>query len=183
MPKQQCELPSDLCEVRVKFPTKERFLVAYSPDIQTACAAHPDKSFFGKAPTLSGLNAAYGQQMAESWLTPQLYDLATFCGAKEKLDERQLTQTAKMIAVEYPYLKVSELLLFFHRMKNGNYGNFYGAVDPMKILAALRTFVKYDRTNAIMMREREEQERRFAEWKTRAVTREQYLAMKQAGEI
>lgn len=166
-----------------RFPTKESFLVAYSPDIQTACAAHPGKSFFGKAPTLSGLNTTYGQQMAESWLTPQLYDLAVFCGVKEKLDERQLTQTAKMIAVEYPYLKVSELLLFFHRMKNGNYGNFYGAVDPMKILAALRTFVKYDRANAFMARESEEQERRFAEQQRRAVSYEQYQAMKKAGKI
>lgn len=88
-----------------------------------------------------------------------------------------------MIAVEYPYLKVSEMLLFFHRMKNGNYGNFYGAVDPMKILAALRKFVKNDRVNALMMRESKEQERRFAEWKKRAVTREEYLAMRQRGEI
>lgn len=166
-----------------KFPTTTDFLLAHSSDLQTACAEHPRRCFFGKAPTLSALNAIYGKRTAEAWLTPQLYDLAAFCGAKEKLSERQLTQTAKMIAVEYPHVKVSELLLFFHRMKCGNYGSFYGAVDPQKIIVALRTFIRQDRAYAITARENKMQEQRLAQWKDKAVTREQYLAMKQDGKI
>ena len=42
-----------------------------------------------------------------------------------------------MIRVEYYYLKASELLLFFFKLKTGEYGHLYGVVDPMVIMSAL----------------------------------------------
>lgn len=48
-----------------------------------------------------------------------------------------------MIRVEYYYLKASELLLFFFKLKTGEYGTFYGVVDPMVIMSALIEFKAY----------------------------------------
>lgn len=40
-----------------------------------------------------------------------------------------------------PELKVSELLLFFHWLKCGRYGRFYGMVDALFITSALLAFM------------------------------------------
>lgn len=99
------------------------------------------RAFFGKAPSLGVVKHAYGPNAPTMWLIAQLYDLCEYTGAK-KMDAQQASMVAEVIAQEYGYLKVSELLLFFFRFKAGNYGRFFGAVDPMVITTALREFMK-----------------------------------------
>ena len=106
-----------------------------------AVGQYPERAFFGKAPTLGVVKQAYGPNAPTMWLMAQLYDLCEYTGAK-KMDVQQATMLAEIIAQEYGYLKVSEILLFFLRFKAGNYGRFYGAVDPMVITAAIREFLK-----------------------------------------
>lgn len=95
----------------------------------------------GDYPTLTDICLSYGKTFAEQWLYPQISDLSIFTGAKN-LDKEQVRSLASVIAAEYRYLKVTELLLFFHRFKAGHYGRFYGSVDPMVITCALRDFIK-----------------------------------------
>ncbi|MDR1623954.1 MAG: hypothetical protein LBS04_03170 [Tannerellaceae bacterium] len=45
-------------------------------------------------------------------------------------------ELAGLIRTEYPFLKASEVLLFFHRLKCGRYGRFYGVVDALFITSA-----------------------------------------------
>lgn len=40
-------------------------------------------------------------------------------------------ELSALILTEYPFLKASEILLFFHRLKCGRYGRFYGSVDAL----------------------------------------------------
>lgn len=86
------------------------------------------------------------------WIIPQLYDVSEFCGAKEKLSEEQLKQLAALLANECHWLKATELMLFFYRMKLGKYGQFYGTVDPIVITTSLRKFLA-DRQAAIQQEE------------------------------
>ncbi len=95
----------------------------------------------------------YGENTSTAWLCTQLYDLAEYCGCKEKLSRKQLTNCADIIATEYPHLRIAELMLFFFNFKAGKYGRFYGAVDPMAITAALREFIKGERSTARYDRE------------------------------
>lgn len=95
----------------------------------------------GDYPTLAEICLAYGKTFSEQWLYPHIADLSMFTGAKN-LDKEQISSLASVISAEYRYLKVTELLLFFHRFKAGHYGRFYGTVDPMVITCALRDFVK-----------------------------------------
>ena len=85
-----------------------------------------------------------------------------------------------MIATEYYYLKVSELMLFFHRFKTGRYGRFYGSVDPLVITTSLRDFVR-ERGIAYEQHEQEERERREKEECKNAITYEEYLRRKESG--
>lgn len=77
------------------------------------------------------------------FLVPQLFNISEFCGAKEKFTEGQIMETAQLIAVSYPWLKVKEVMTFCKQFKLGRYGQFYGSVDPMIITRALREFLSY----------------------------------------
>ena len=149
----------------------QSFITVMNPSLQQYCAEHVERAFFGSAPTLLTLRCAYHDDAATIWMLPQLYDLNEYCGCKEKLDEGQMTQLARIIVNEFGYLKVSEIMLFLHRFKSGRYGRFYGAVDPLVIVTALRYNFMNERADAIDERERA-QER--TEWEThcREVARE-----------
>ena len=52
----------------------------------------------------------------------------------------QLEETANLIQSAYPQLTAADICLFIARLKIGNYGPFYGSIDPMKIMAFLRQY-------------------------------------------
>lgn len=121
---------------------RQDFIDIFNPDLQVKAAQDVERCYFGNAPTLTSINLAYGKATAQIWLVPQLTNLSEYCGAKDKLSGFQLEECAGVIATEFCFLKVSELLLFFHRFKSGRYGKMYGSVDPLIITTALREFVK-----------------------------------------
>ena len=139
----------------------QSFMQVMNPTVQQYSAEHVEKAFFGTAPMLLTLRHAYHDDAATIWMLPQLYDLNEYCGCKEKLDEAQMTQLARIIITEFGYLKVSEIMLFLHRFKSGRYGRFYGAVDPLVIITALRYNFMNERAAAIDERE---QAQKQAEW-------------------
>ena len=132
-----------------------------NPEMQLACAEHADRAFFGTAPTLLTLRCAYYDDAATAWMLPQLYDLGEYCGVKDKLDKEQMKQLARIIVQEFGNLKVTEVMLFLHRFKAGRYGRFYGAIDPMIIVTALRHDFMRERADAI---DKHENAERWAEW-------------------
>ena len=154
----------------------QSFMTVMNPSLQQYSAEHQERAFFGEAPTLMTLRCAYHNDAATIWMLPQLYDLNEYCGCKEKLDEGQMTQLARMIITEFGYLKVSEIMLFLHRFKSGRYGRFYGAIDPLVIISALRHDFMNERAAAIDEREHA-QER--AEWEAhcREVARQRAEAL------
>ena len=114
----------------------QTILTHYNPDyIVKNCrgltqAEITNLCLFSPSPTLSDLNATYGKNVPIAWIMAQLFSLSEFCGAKEKMSEDKAEQTAFIIASSHYYLKVTELILFFHQMKAGHYGQFYGVIDP-----------------------------------------------------
>ena len=109
----------------------------------------------GDAPTLGLLGQTYPDDQVNTWIIAHLMDLYKFAGVKEKPSFSQVLELAGIIRAEYYYFKASELLLFFFKFKSGEYGTFYGVVDPMVIMAA-----------EIQRKKREE---RWAEWERKAV--------------
>ena len=158
-----------------RYGDRARFLTLFNPDLQMKVCKDTELCLFGDAPVLSELNMAYGEMTATMWLVPQLYDLSEYCGAKEKLQGKPLEECASVIATDFYYLKVSELMLFFHRFKSGRYGRFYGSIDPLIITTSLREFIR-ERNNAIheheeiLRREKEEESRK------NAITYDEYVA-------
>lgn len=96
----------------------------------------------GDAPSLYVVNQAYGEEIVESWIETQLYNLSEFAGCKGKIEIPQVEETARIIHSDYGFLNVAEIMLFCQKFKKCEYGKFYGAVDPMLILGALSDFVQ-----------------------------------------
>ena len=168
-------------EVIAAYGEREKFLTTFNPDLQREVCAYPDVCFFGGAPTLGLLNTTYGNQTAAMWLVPQLYNLSEYCGCKDKLSGSQLKECASVIASEFHYLSVTELMLFFHRFKSGRYGRFYGAVDPLIITESLRKFLG-ERIAAYDEHDKEEKKRKEEEDAKNAISWEEFC-MREFGEI
>jgi len=147
-----------------------------SPSYQTEICHDDRLCIMGNYPTLAEINTEYGRRTAKTWLIIQLYDLSEYCGVKEKLTGKPLEECAYVIATEFFHLKVSELMLFFHRFKSGKYGKFYGSVDPLVICRSLREFV-CERNNALDHYEKEERQKQLEEEMKHAVSWQEYCMM------
>ena len=150
----------------------------FNPDLQPVVADNLDRAMFGSAPMLCTIDAAYGEGSATQWLIPQLHNLCVTVGVKTKLDDVQLRQLAQMIRKEFGYLKATEVMLFVWRFKAGHYGELYGAVDPVRIMRALRGRFCEERAKLIQQHEHEEHERERKQWAENAATPEQIEEIK-----
>ena len=55
----------------------------------------------------------------------------------------QMEECARIFITDYSQLKLTELMLFFHNVKKGTYGTFFGVVDAQKLLAMMYDFMDY----------------------------------------
>ena len=137
--------------------------------------SNKDECFFGDYPTLSQLKC-YGSNTPQMWLIPQLQNLSEYCGVKEKLTETQLCELSFIIATEYHYFKISELMLFFFRFKSARYGRFYGMIDPLIITTALRDFAT-ERTAEYAHKAQRDRERKEQEDRNNSMSWEEYCRL------
>lgn len=115
--------------------------MAVTPDLQVVYGSDADKAFNNDAPELVLLDATYGDGAAAAWLMPQLFAIGEYAGVREKMDEMQTLELAKVIRAKFGHLTVTEMMYFFCNLKAGKYGKFYGTVDPMVITEALVKFL------------------------------------------
>ena len=152
--------------------------MAYSPAAQRTLCSDKQICFFGNFPTLADINKEYGTQTSVAWLIPQLLDLSEFCGCKDKLQGESLEECAWLIAQNYYFLKVSELMLFFNYFKQGRYGHFYGSIDPLVIMSMICKFAR-ERGDAYTEYENEKNMQRLEEQKKNSISHAEYLRLKE----
>lgn len=162
-----------------KYGNRNEFLNLFRVDKLIKYTGDIDKCFFGSAPTLATINCCYGNGTAQEWLVYYLCDISEFSGVKSKLTKSQMEQLARLLADEYYYLKVTEFMLFFRKFKLGEYGKFYGAVDPIDICSAVRMFI-LERDDAIAEHEQKLHEKRKEKERmnSKPISYEEYLKRK-----
>ena len=116
------------------------FALAYNPSVQLKCAMNIERSLTGNVPTIRQLLHTYQMEHLQVWVMAHLEDLNEYAGVKNKMATAQMKTLASMIIVKSDYLKASEILLFFHKLKAGDFGGFYGTVDPQKVAEYLNAF-------------------------------------------
>lgn len=135
----------------------DNVLVLFAPKHQQQYVADVERCYFGQAPSLTDLRLAYGGTAPVEWLTYQIIDLNRFSNCRP-MSDHQVRELASIITKDYYYLKLTELMDFFVRVKSGYYGRlFYGSVDPMEIIFALR---RYSDDRAEIIRRKEEADAR-----------------------
>ena len=134
----------------------------------------------GSAPTLNDVMEQYGEAVALSWISAELYDFAEFVGCRWKLQESQYNGLSRIILAKYPHLKLTEVMLFFFTCKSGKYGHFYGTIEPMTVMGHLASFVNNDRNAIIHARDvREKARSKAADGVAgKPITYEEYLRIK-----
>ena len=164
-----------------RYGRKEDFLALFNPDMQYSYCKDIERCYMGTAPTLGMVRGAYGENVAETWLEVQLKDLSEFAGCKEKLSVQQIEQIAKVIMLNFYFLKVTEVMHFFILFKGGRFGRFYGAVDGLVVTEALQDFCRLRdgwMERLIRQHESAEQARREAEHARDAMTFEEWQELK-----
>ncbi|MCE5175833.1 MAG: DUF6633 family protein [Bacteroidales bacterium] len=173
--------PQALCVIEL-YGDSGTFLSRMNPSTQIIAAENPEKAYKSEI-SLTKVKLAFGMPFLKVWLMAQLENLNDFCGTKSKMTIDQMDELTGIIAVDYGYLRAAEILLFFHRLKKGQYGQFYGSVDPLMIASALFQHVK-DRQIEISRIEAAENQKRLdnqrKEWKNNAISREEYENIKQS---
>lgn len=175
-------LENVMLEVRRLSPQGADYLQMFYPSKQTDFCTFPERCVSGTAKELSKINSEYAKGIAQLWLVGQLFDLSEYFGGKGKFTPMQLQETAKMLYASYPYLKITEFMLFFFRFKQGAYGEFFGSADPIKLMSGLKLFLR-ERATII---DHLEDEKRKAEREKHAkevVSYEEYLRMKANNQI
>ena len=157
--------------------TAKEFLLTVTPSQQSELYKDIPNCYFGEYPTLMELNKYYTAKTAQAWLIPQLLDLSEYCGVKEKFTTNQLNQCSDIIAKDYAYLKVSEIMLFFARFKRCYYGRLYGSVDPLVIIEALKKFC-HERIMAYYEKNNMEEEKKVTEGLKGACSWDEFVKMK-----
>jgi hypothetical protein len=134
--------------------TGAQLLATYNPDRQDEMIHRTDIDH----PSIVTVSQAYGFEIAKSWIVIQLSNLSDKAAAREKLSIPQMEDMARIIIRRYAYLKLTELMQFFQNFKAGDYGEFYGAVDPIKIMASLKRYL-VERNMAIARQESQSKRR------------------------
>ena len=164
-----------------KYGNKMHFLELFNPDMQYKYCSNLERCYTGKAPTLSVVAEAFGENVATSWIAIMLRDLSEFAGCKDKLSTSQIDHLERLIMLNFSYMKVTGLMHFFVMFKSGKFGKFYGAVDGLVIMDALQDFAKMRNEFIHEMetrRQKEEKERADREHSMRVVTYEEYQELK-----
>ena len=126
--------------LRARTGNFQSFMRTYSPAMMEDVAKDLGRAYNGIAPTLEAVRRAFGENADIGWLCMLLDDFIDFCG-KGTLTSRQKEHIAQMMR-KNSNLKVTEILLFFWRLCNANYGRVYGSIDPLFIMDGFNKFLK-----------------------------------------
>lgn len=145
--------------------------------MQLTLSRNVDDCYYGDYPTVRQLKE-YGENTPSMWVIAQLHNLSEYCNCKDKLENATLLECANIIAVDFDYFKVSEILLFFYYLKIGSFGRFYGSIDPVMVIASLKKF-SCVRAQKYEERENKDKRRKLEEDKRRGITWKEYCELQE----
>ena len=95
-----------------------------------------------KADVLSSIRNNTGISFSEAIIKLQLINFNDLVNAKRPLTEAMIEYTSAEIINLYWWFKMTDIYLIFRRMTNGDCGDFYDSLNPVKILSC---FSEYDK--------------------------------------
>lgn len=175
----------EITEIKSQFgQTYMEFAQRFNPRIQTIILskrADYVQCHFYPYPTLAKVAKVYSEMAPINWLKIQFDNLCDYVGVKEKMSDFQIEELSTLFYYDCYFLNIAEVALFMVKLKLGTFGEFYGTVDPLKIMTAKNHFLS-ERQREIRKHEEklehENREQKRALWAANAVTYETYRALK-----
>lgn len=97
----------------------------------------PTANYRPKAPTIPVMIDAFGKDMVSEWLFDNIELLIEFAGGNIKMDSFQIDMLSLVLTEKFSegrnILNAREIMLFFLKVIKGDFGKFYGAIDPIAI--------------------------------------------------
>ena len=132
-------------QITSKFPTGLQTIIMGACPTVDCCARV-------ESPMLGVLSQAYPAAVDEYgntvqspclvWMRAQFTEVSAFANVREKMTDWQLDNLCMQILAEFPTLTMMEFILFCARLRSGIYEDFYGNVDPMRIMKSFRSFIE-----------------------------------------
>lgn len=150
-------------------PLEMNFLAVMNPDMQSSCAANPERCYFGDSPSIAEVKMATNTKFTQQWIVVQLDAVLATLGSKDTVDSKILEAIAQDIISNYSWLNTAEFLLFCSRCRVGKYGQLaYGQVTVNDIVSKIPNFLserekemtRYKRLQDNAEREREAENRK-----------------------
>ena len=89
-----------------------------------------------------------GEPVAIAVLVEIIGDAVDFFSVGKNMNDKQLGETARLLLQEFYFLKITDLKLFFDRLKTGFYGQLYDRLDGNVIMLHLRAYCDERLNNA-----------------------------------
>lgn len=172
-----------------QYPKPSDISRAYNPDLQNKIIrkniTQGELALKESIPTLSQHRMTYGDHNTILWLKVQFNSLNEFSGQAHGMNDGQLHELCELVLSQYHWLNMAEICLFIGLFKLGQYGTFYGSIDPLKITSALQTYVR-ERESSIDSYERnirnEAQQAQRDQWEKEGISREEYEQLRKKAE-
>lgn len=137
------------------------FLATFNADMEAAISSSvndiSDVTFINGSYSLNVISLSYGEDLICEFVKMHLVSLNEYCSTKS-MDDTMMNELARQIVAQYGYINQFELCLFFARLKSGRYCEFYGSVDPLKIMSSLNKFLEERKDDLSKMEARKNME-------------------------
>lgn len=156
-----------------------------NPDLQIKViktgVSHSDIALNDEIPTLGLIRRTYGEEIAIEWLSIQFGSMNDYAEQGVGIREDQIKELSELFLSEYYYINLLEVCFFIARLKLGKYGQFYGAIGPMKIMSSMCEYIrerKNDMKQYERKKKREEDQNRINQYSEKCITYEEYVKQK-----
>lgn len=93
-----------------------------------------------RVPALALVGKEYGREKAELMIKAYLFDLEDYFDFDKKMNEAQLDFIASQMLDKYYGLTTADLHVIFSNIKSGLSGEFYGRIQPDRILREVEQY-------------------------------------------
>ncbi len=144
--------------MRIDSPKQEqslnKYVEIYGEDFLRECTKYPAKTRQNvisnikeavalNSPTIVDWKNQFGLKSVEWWLKIQLIEVFQYCGVYDKMEIYQIQHCASLIAKDFYYITVTEMMEFFNRFEVGYYSRFFSAYSatPQTLTMSLIRYI------------------------------------------
>lgn len=120
---------------------KETNLTLWSSNyLQSSEVSTISEALGGTSKALSVIGKENGKDALKGLISLWLINLCKFFSVGKQMGDSQVKETAKLIAKDYYFLKIDDLVVFGNKFKSGHYGQIFDRIDGNVIIIALSKY-------------------------------------------